>query len=87
MINEKIWIGNIVKVGSNTPRYLYNEGKNTIEFRTIKDKKELGWLDKEKNIIYFNYDFNNNFKAIKKQITKDFNIDKIESYYNLRGVI
>lgn len=86
-MQETIWLGNIVRVGSKTPRYLYNEMKNTIEFRTMKDKKELGWLDKEKNIIYFNYDYDNQFKAIKKQIIKDFNIDKIESYCNLRGVI
>lgn len=86
MISEKIWIGNIVRVGSNTPRYMYSESKNFVEFRTIKDKKELGWLDKEKNIIYFNYDFNNKFKAIKKQIEKDYNPVKIGNYINMRGL-
>ena len=87
MINEKIWIGNIVRVGSNTPRYMYSESDSIIEFRTMKNKNELGWLDKKTNVIYFNDDYKNYFKNVKKQIVKDFNPDKIGSYCNLRGVI
>ena len=86
MINEKIWIGNIVRVGSNTPRYMYSESKNFVEFRTMKDKIELGWLDKNKNILYLNDDYKDKFKAIKKQIEKDYNPVKIGNYINMRGL-
>lgn len=82
-MQETLWLGNIVRVGSKTPRYLYNETTNSIEFRTIKDKKELGWLDKKTNKIYFNYDLRNNFKQVKKQIVNDFKPDKIGDYVNV----
>ena len=85
MNDEIIWIGNIVRVGSNTPRYLYNEDKDYIEFRTIKNKCELGYLDKRTGIFYVNYDYRMNFKAIKRQIIKDYAPKTISQYISLEG--
>jgi hypothetical protein len=84
-MNETIWLGNTVRVGSNTPRYLYHTNKNTIEFRTLKDKLELGWLDEEKGVLYLNKDYETQFKAVKRQIKKDFDtkITKITEYIGL----
>lgn len=82
---ETVWIGNLVRVGSNTPRYLYNESKYSIEFRTLKDKKEIGWIDKNKGILYINGDYRVQYKAIKKQIIKDYAPKSVTEYLNMRG--
>lgn len=78
-----IWLGNLVRVGSKTPRYMYNKHNNTIEFRTYKDKKELGWLDSDKEVLYLNRDYKNQFKAVKNQIIKDYQPKNIIYYFNL----
>ena len=85
MENEIVWIGNIVSAYSNTPRYLYNESDNSIEFRTLKDKKELGWLDKKTGVLCLNDDYRMNFKAIKRQIIKDYAPKHVSRYVNMRG--
>lgn len=85
MENEIIWIGNIVRVGSKTPRYLYNESKYSIEFRTLKDKKEIGYLNKDKSILYLNGDYRMQYKAIKRQIIKDYAPKSVSEYLNIRG--
>lgn len=82
-MGEIIWIGNIVRVGSKTPRYMYNESNYSIEFRTMKDKKEIGWLNKKTGILYLNDDFKTQFKAIKKQIIKDYQPKSITPYFNM----
>lgn len=82
----KVWSSPIRRVGDNRPNYMYSESKNSVEFRTMKDKIELGWLDKNKNILYLNDDYKDKFKTIKKQIEKDYNPVKIENYINMRGL-
>jgi hypothetical protein len=82
-MQETIWLGNLVRVGSKTPRYLYNETPYSIEFRTIKDKNELGWLDKKSNTMYFNDDYKAQFIQVKKQIIKDYHPGKTEQYLNV----
>ena len=83
-MGDIVWIGNIVSTGSGTPRYLYNESDNSIYFRTLKDKKELGWIDKKSNILYLNDDFKMQFKAIKRQIIKDYSPKSVSQYINMR---
>lgn len=82
----KVWSSPIRRIGDNRPNYMYSESKNSVEFRTMKDKIELGWLDKNKNILYLNDDYKDRFKAIKNQIEKDYNPVKIENYINMRGL-
>ena len=79
----KVWTSSIRRVGDNRPNYMYSESKNSIDFRTIKDKKELGWLDKNKGILYLNDRYRMNFKAIKNQIIKDYQPKSISEYINL----
>lgn len=79
----KVWTSPIRRVGDNRPNYMYSESKNSIDFRTIKDKKELGWLDKNKGILYLNDRYRMNFKAIKNQIIKDYQPKSISEYINL----
>ena len=83
MNDEIIWIGNIVRVGSGTPRYLYNESSDSIEFRTLKDHLEIAYLDKKKNELALNSRYRMQFKAIKKQIIKDYKPNSITEYINL----
>lgn len=83
MYDDIIWLGNIVRVGSKTPRYLYNEYKNTIEFRTMKDKLELGYYDTTKDILYLNDRYKDQFKDVKRQIKKDYQPNTILPYCNL----
>lgn len=78
-----VWLGNLVRVGSKTPRYMYNKQNNTIEFRTYKDKKELGWFDSNKDVLYLNSDYKNQFKVVKNQIVKDYQPKNIIDYFNL----
>lgn len=78
-----IWTSPIRRVGDNRPNYMYSESKNSIDFRTMKDKCELGYLDKNSNILYFNYDYKMQFKAIKKQIVKDYAPKTISEYISL----
>lgn len=85
-MGEIIWIGNIVRVGSKTPRYLYNETEHSIEFRTLKDKAELGYLNKESGKLYFNADYRMQYKAIKRQIIKNYQPKKVSEYCNIRGL-
>lgn len=85
-MGEIVWIGNIVSVGSKTPRYLYNESKYSVEFRTYKDKCEIGYLNKNTGILYLNSDYKMQFKAIKKQIIKDYQPKKVSEYCNIRGL-
>ena len=80
MNDEIIWIGNIVRCGSNTPRYLYNEGKEQIEFRTMKDHVEIAIFDKKTRELALNSRYRMQFKAIKKQIIKDYNPNSITEY-------
>lgn len=80
-----IWTSPIRRVGDNRPSYMYNEEKYSINFRTIKDKCELGYLDKNTNILYLNGDYKMQFKAIKKQIIKDYQPKSVSEYLNLRG--
>ena len=86
-MNERIWLGNLVRVDSNVPRYLYRKTNKHIDFRTMKDKIDLGWYDIEKNTLYLNKDYKNQFKAIKRQIIKDYHPKDIVDYFNLEGVI
>lgn len=81
-----IWTSPIRRVGDNRPNYMYNEEKNYINFRTIKDKCELGYLDRNNNILYLNYDYKMQFKAIKKQIIKDYQPKSVSEYCNIRGL-
>jgi len=78
-----IWTSPIRRVGDNRPNYMYSEYKNTIEFRTMKDKCELGYLDTRSNILYLNYDYKTQFKAIKKQIIKDYQPESTTEYISL----
>lgn len=80
---RNIWIGNIRRVGSNTPGYLYNESNNTVEFRTLKDKKEIAMLDKKEGILYFNTLYKTDFKKIKQQIIKDYAPKNTSEYFNM----
>lgn len=82
-MGEITWIGNIVRVGSNTPRYLYNESEHTIYFRTLKNKCEIAFLDKKTGILYINHDYKMQFKAIKRQIIKDYAPKKVSPYINM----
>lgn len=84
--NPTIWISPIRRVGDNRPNYMYNEEKYSINFRTIKDKCELGYLDKNKGILYLNYDYRMRFKAIKKQIINDYAPKNVGDYCNIRGL-
>ena len=80
-----IWTSPIRRVGDNRPNYLYCESENRIYFKTIKDKAELGDYDKTTGILYFNSDYKMQFKAIKKQIIKDYQPKSVSEYLNLRG--
>lgn len=82
-MDEIIWIGKIRNYGDKTPNYLRNEMKNSIEFRTIKDKHELGYLDKEKQILYLNDRYKMQYKAIKRQIVKDYAPKIVSEYINM----
>lgn len=76
-----IWTSPIRRVGDNRPNYMYSESyKSMIMFRTIKDKCDLGYLDKNKNILYLNADYRMRFKAIKKQIIKDYQPKLVSEY-------
>lgn len=79
-----IWTSPIRRIGDNRPNYLYCEIKNTIMFRTIKDKCEIGHLDKNTGILYLNDDYRMQFKAIKRQIIKDYVPKSTTRYLNLR---
>ena len=81
-----IWSSPIRRVGDNRPNYMYSESKYTVSFRTIKDKKEIGYFDKNKEILYLNDDYKTHFKAIKKQIIKDYAPKSITQYVNLVGL-
>lgn len=83
MEDIKIWTSPIRRIGDNRPNYMYSEDKNTIDFRTIKDKCELGYLDTRSNILYLNYDYRMQFKAIKKQIIKDYQPKTVSEYISL----
>ena len=83
MEHEIIWLGNIVRFGSKTPRYLYNETNNYIYFRTFKDHIEIAEIDKKTDTIYFNTKYKMQFKAIKRQIVKDYQPKHTSEYVNL----
>jgi len=83
MNDEIIWIGNIVPAYSNTPRYLYNEGKEQIEFRTMKDHLDIAYLDKKTGYLYLNTRYRMQFKAIKNQIIKDYKPNSIQEYCSM----
>lgn len=79
-----IWTSPIRRIGDNRPNYLYSEIRNTIMFRTIKNKCEIGHLDKKTGTLYLNDDYRMQFKAIKRQIIKDYAPKTITRYLNLR---
>lgn len=81
-----IWSSPIRRLGDNRPTYMYTEGKNTVYFRTMKDKCEIGFYDKEKGILYLNDDYKTQFKAIKRQIIKDYTPKSTTAYVNLKGL-
>jgi hypothetical protein len=83
MNDEIIWIGNIVRCGSNTPRYLYNDEKGFVEFRTMKDHKEIAYFDKKTGCLYLNSRYRMQFKAVKNQIIKDYKPNSISEYCTL----
>ena len=83
MDHEIIWLGKIRQYGDKTPNYLRNEQKNIVEFRTIKDKKELGYFDKNKCILYLNGRYKMQYKAIKRQIKHDYAPISISEYLNI----
>ena len=76
----------IRRVGDNRPNYLYCERGNHIYFKTIKDRVELGDYDKNQGILYFNSDYRMQYKAIKRQIIKDYQPKKVSEYLNLKGL-
>lgn len=80
-----IWTSPIRRIGDNRPSYMYSESKYSIEFRTMKDKCEIGYLDKNTGNLYLNSDYKMQFKAIKKQIIKDYQPKSVLEYINLRG--
>ncbi len=82
MEETRIWTSKLTRVGDNRPNYMYHENKNSVEFRTIKDKCELGWFDKNTNKLYLNSQYRMQFKAIKKQIVKDYAPKSITEYIN-----
>lgn len=86
MEDIKIWTSKITRVGDNKPNYMYYEDKNSVEFRTIKDKCELGYFNKNTGILYLNYDYRMQFKAIKKQIIKDYQPKSVSEYCNIKGL-
>lgn len=81
-----IWSSPIRRLGDNRPSYMYSETKHTVSFRTIKYKCEIGFYDKEKGILYLNDDYKTQFKAIKKQIIKDYAPKSTTEYINLKGL-
>ncbi len=82
---DEVTIWNIARrVGE--PSYMYNESGNYIYFRTIKDKKEIAEYDKNKGILYINSDYKIQFKAIKRQIIKDYAPKTISEYMNFKGL-
>ena len=78
-----IWTSPVRRIGDKRPSYLYCEIRDTIVFRTIKDKYEIGYLDKKTNTLYLNDDYKMQFKAIKKQIIKDYEPKFTTRYLNL----
>lgn len=82
-MKEEIWVGNIVRPGSNTPKYLCNDSKGSVEFRTMKDHIEIAYLDKKTSTLYFNARCRMQFKAIKRQIIKDYKPKNISEYCTL----
>lgn len=82
-MEEEIWIGNIVSAYSNTPRYLRHELKDSIEFRTMKDHVEIAIFDKKTGELALNSRYRMQFKAIKKQIIKDYKPNSITEYINM----
>lgn len=82
-MKEKIWIGNLVRPYSNTPRYMQYESENTIYFRTVKEKKEIAFLRKKEGNLYINKDRKMQFKRIINQIIKDYKPKAIAEYVDL----
>ena len=86
MEDVTIWTSPLRRVGDDRPSYMYSETKYTVSFRTIKDKCEIGYFDKNKGILYLNDDYKTQFKAIKKQIIKDYAPKSTTVYVNLKGL-
>ena len=85
-MEERFWIGKIKRVGDKTPNYLHTKNGNIISFRTIKNKCDIGYYDENKDVLYLNDDYRMQFKAIKKQIIKDYAPKSITEYFNLPGL-
>lgn len=83
MEEVRIWTSPIRRIDDKRPNYMYTGSKNSVEFRTIKDKCELGWYDKNKGVLYLNSDYKMQFKAIKRQIIKEYAPKSITEYSNL----
>lgn len=80
-----IWTSPIRRIDDNRPNYMYSKSKNSIYFRTMKDKKEIAFFDKNTNILYLNTEYKMQFKAIKRQIIKDYAPKTVLEYINLKG--
>ena len=83
MEKVQIWTSPIRKVGDKRPNYMYSEDNNIVDFRTTKDKCELGYIDTRTKVLYFNRDFKDKFKAIKNQIIKDYKPNSVTEYISL----
>ena len=81
--HDIIWIGNIVSAYSNTPRYLYRDEGDIIEFRTIKNHDEIGYLDKKLKVLYLNDRYKMQYKAIKRQIMHDYIPESVSEYIDV----
>lgn len=79
---EKVWIGNLVRANSNSPRYMYHNSEHIIYFRTMK-KIEIAFFDKRSCTLYLNRDYRMNFKAIKNQIMHDYKPKIVTEYFNM----
>ena len=82
-MGEIIWVSPIRRIGDKRPNYMYNKDNNIVDFRTIKDKCELGYIDLRTKVLYFNRDYKNKFKAIKNQIIKDYEPNSVAEYISL----
>ena len=82
-MKEIIWVSQIRRIGDKRPNYMCNRNNNIVDFRTIKDKCELGYIDLRTKVLYFNRDYKNKFKAIKNQIIKDYEPNSVAEYISL----
>lgn len=72
-----------MKIYKEQNGYYYCTDNREILIKTIKEELNIGYI--VDGIFFINRDYRNRFNKVKKQVIKDFGVELLSEYVDMRG--